>query len=68
MDEHYVRNLFAYQHLPQHLRDISLPFHELAIKLVEELPENPERTVALRKLVEAKDAAVRAHVIGAGTR
>lgn len=27
-----------------------------------ELPRNPERTVALRKLLEAKDAAVRARL------
>ena len=30
--------------------------------LVKELPRNPERTVALRKLLEAKDAAVRARL------
>ena len=28
------------------------------------LPRNPERTVALRKLLEAKDAAVRAKLAG----
>jgi hypothetical protein len=28
--------------------------------MIETLPRNPERTVALRKLLEAKDAAVRA--------
>ena len=32
----------------------------LAGRIVETLPRNPERTVALRKLLEAKDAAVRA--------
>jgi hypothetical protein len=32
----------------------------LAHRIVEELPRNPERTVALRKLLESKDAAVRA--------
>jgi hypothetical protein len=30
--------------------------------LFETLPRNPERTVALRKLLEAKDAAVRAAI------
>jgi hypothetical protein len=35
-------------------------FCGLAEHVVETLPRNPERTVALRKLLEAKDAAVRA--------
>ena len=34
----------------------------LAAGIVRDLPRNPERTVALRKLMEAKDAAVRALV------
>ena len=44
------------------LRNVSRPFSELAQKVVAELPRNPERTVALRKLLEAKDAAVRARL------
>lgn len=51
---------FQYSHLPQHLQDVSRPFHEMAVHLVETLPRNPESTVALRKLLEAKDCAVRA--------
>jgi hypothetical protein len=39
---------------------VSAPFGVLAKQVVENLPRNPERTVALRKLLEAKDAAVRA--------
>jgi hypothetical protein len=35
-------------------------FAKLAKEIVEILPRNPERTVALRKLIEAKDAAIRA--------
>lgn len=50
---------FAFDHLPPEKRTWSKPFGELATKLLE-LPRNPERTVALRKLLEAKDAAVRA--------
>jgi hypothetical protein len=38
---------------------VSRPFGELAHKLAEEL-EGPELMVALRKLLEAKDCAVRA--------
>jgi hypothetical protein len=51
---------FAFAHLPEKLQGISKPFGELAEKIVAELPKNPERTVALRKLLEAKDCAVRA--------
>jgi len=55
----HILQFFAYQHLPQHLQAISKPFGELANTIME-LPRNPERTVALRKLLESKDAAVRA--------
>ena len=51
---------FSYQHLPDHLQKISAPFGLLALDIVSLLPRNPERTVALRKLLEAKDCAVRA--------
>lgn len=51
---------FVYEHLPEHLQVISKPFSILANALVEMLPRNPERTTALRKLLEAKDCAVRA--------
>jgi len=50
---------FAYQHLPAHLQVVSKPFGDLARSLAAELPRNPESTVALRKLLEAKDCAVR---------
>jgi hypothetical protein len=59
MEEHILQ-YFEYTHLPPHLQDVSRPFCELAHRTVETLPRNPERTVALRKLLEAKDAAVRA--------
>ena len=51
---------FSFEHLPPALRAVSEPFCALARKLCDELPSNPERTVALRKLLEAKDCAVRA--------
>jgi len=53
---------FAYNHLPEHLQVISKPFGELAAHLIETLPPNPETTTALRKLLEAKDCAVRATI------
>jgi hypothetical protein len=55
-----ILQFFAYAHLPANLQAVSRPFRDLAHDLVGVLPKNPERTVALRKLLEAKDAAVRA--------
>ena len=55
----YLYQFFKYDHLPAHLQEISKPFGDLAYKL-HMLPKNPERTTALRKLMEAKDCAVRA--------
>lgn len=55
-----ILQFFGYAHLPERLQNVSLNFHVLAHALCERLPRNPERTVALRKLLEAKDAAVRA--------
>lgn len=57
-----LMQFFRFGHLPQELQDRSRPFWELANKLVVEYPRNPERTVALRKLLEAKDAAVRSTI------
>jgi hypothetical protein len=55
-----ILQFFAYAHLPNGLQVISARFSVLAHDLIATLPRNPERTVALRKLLEAKDAAVRA--------
>jgi hypothetical protein len=74
--QEHILQFFAYAHLPASLQMISKPFCELAHAMVEgdngpesgtttfgpPLPRNPERTVALRKLLEAKDAAVRARL------
>lgn len=54
-----ILQFFTYAHLPLHLQDASKPFCELAEKIADG-PQNAEATVALRKLLEAKDAAVRA--------
>lgn len=51
---------FEYGHLPEKLQAVSAPFCELARMIASDIPSGPERTVALRKLLEAKDAAVRA--------
>lgn len=56
----YLLQFFEYAHLPEKLQNVSRPFGELAKEIVESLPDNLERTTALRKLLEAKDCAVRA--------
>lgn len=61
MNEH-IHQFFRYDHLPPKLQAVSKPFGDLAQEIINNLPRNPERTVALRKLLEAKDAAVRALV------
>lgn len=58
----HIAQFFAWEHLPAPLAAVSSLFGHLATSIVDMLPRNPERTVALRKLLEAKDAAVRARV------
>lgn len=55
-----ILRFFHYHHLPPALLDTSAPFCSLAKAMVNTLPRNAERTMALRKLLEAKDCAVRA--------
>lgn len=57
-----IMQFFAYEHLPPDLQRVSKAFHALAEQIVRHLPRCPERTVCLRKLLEAKDAGVRAMV------
>jgi hypothetical protein len=51
---------FTTAHLPPALREVSEPFGELARHLDATLPPGEELSTALRKLLEGKDAAVRA--------
>lgn len=62
MTEH-IEQFFAYAHLPERLQEVSKPFYDLSRQILT-MPRNPERTVSLRKLLEAKDAAVRCVVAG----
>lgn len=52
--------LFAFEHLPEHLRLISQPCAVLAQDMVAHLADGPELSAGLRKLLEAKDCFVRA--------
>lgn len=58
---HYLIQFFEYSHLPENLQKISKPFSDLAERIgFEYSNSNPEKEMALRKLLEAKDCAVRA--------
>ena len=58
----HILQFFEFAHLREDLQPFSRPFAELAQWMVTNLPRNAERTTALRKLLEAKDAAVRAKI------
>ncbi len=66
MDEERMLKWFEYKHLPPALQEVSAPFGALASVICEQIAAGPERTVALRKLLEAKDAAVRAKLVPGG--
>jgi len=56
-----IARFFAYDHLPPGpLREVSGECAELAEWLIDRLPDGPELTAGLRKLLEAKDCFVRA--------
>jgi len=59
-----ILSFFSFAHLPEGaLRNTSQRFHDLANEMAESLPDSPEKTVMLRKLLEAKDCAVRSCLI-----
>ena len=60
MEEERMMKWFSFEHLPEQLKVVSAQFYELACSLCALVEPGPERTVALRKVLEAKDAAVRA--------
>ena len=51
---------FSYEHLPEKLQEVSKPLGELARLMEEMLPDGPEKSAGMRKLLEAKDCFVRA--------
>lgn len=55
-----IARYFAWSHLPPHLQPISAECGALALTMVATLPDGPELTAGLRKLLEAKDCFVRA--------
>lgn len=59
----HLAKLFDYEHLPSDLQQTSKLCHDLAARMIHRLPDGPELTAGLRKLVEAKDCFVRAEVV-----
>ena len=55
-----VLKYFAFDHLPLHLHAVSKPLGILAQQLEASLPDGPEKSAGMRKLLEAKDCFVRA--------
>lgn len=55
-----ILKYFEYTHLPAHLQEVSKPIGDLARQMDEQLSDGPEKSVGLRKLLEAKDCLVRA--------
>lgn len=54
---------FSYDHLPPRLREVSAQFTNLARWIDESLVQGPEKSTSLRRLLEAKDAAVRQAIL-----
>ena len=61
-EQYPILQFFQYNHLPRELQKVSQPFNVIAWKVARELPRNAETSTALRKLLEGKDAAVRAAI------
>lgn len=58
-----ILKYFNYEHLPERLQLVSKPFHDLAHLMMKIIPvDDCEMMVGLRKLLEAKDCAVRAMI------
>lgn len=55
-----IMQFFKYEHLPAHLQGVSKAVAGLAKLMDEQLPHGAEKSVGLRKLLEAKDCFVRA--------
>jgi len=66
MNFDYILRFFKYDHLPNHLKVISKDFselaHQMATRVTMDDADGRETAAGLRKLLEAKDCAVRALV------
>ena len=55
-----IMKYFVYTHLPPALQEVSKPVGDLAVYYDTTLPDGPEKSAGLRRLLEAKDCFVRA--------
>ncbi len=55
--------LFAYGHLPREMQHLSLGYASIAAATIDAVSDSPELSACLRKLLEAKDCAIRAAFI-----
>lgn len=62
MKQNEIMKFFEYEHLPGYLKEASKQFALLAEWMSLNLPDNAEKSAGLRKLLEAKDCAVRAKI------
>lgn len=53
---------FGYEHLPDKLKLVSKQVSDLAVAMESILPEGPEKSAGMRKLLEAKDCFVRSYL------
>lgn len=53
---------FSYDHLPEKLQAVSRPMAELAHMMEVMLPDGPEKSAGMRKLLEDKDCFVRSYL------
>lgn len=63
----HLLRFFEYGHLSGRLADVSAQCCDLAHEMVDRVPDGPELTAGLRKLLEAKDCFVRAALYNVGT-
>lgn len=59
-----IIQFFKYDHMPENLQEVAEEFYFMAQYLDRVIPTSAEKSVALRKLLESKDSAVRAATLG----
>lgn len=57
-----ILRFFKYEHLPDHLQEVSKYIYLVANQMDSNIPDGPEKSAGLRKLLEAKDCFVRANL------
>ncbi|HEX5404791.1 MAG TPA: hypothetical protein VFX16_21090 [Pseudonocardiaceae bacterium] len=60
---HFQSLFLAFEHLPVHLQEVARPFTLAALAMLVHCQDGPELAAGLRKLLKAKDCAVRQAVI-----